>query len=63
LSFLDQNPKKTTFRTDYQKRTRKGQGQKKDKKEREKDKGFIFSDLSLKGQKGQEKTKNIKGTP
>ena len=63
-SFLNPNPKKTPFLTDYQERTRKGQkGQGKDKKGREKEKGFIFADLFQKGQKGQYKTKNIKGPP
>jgi len=52
----------------FPKRTRKGQikdqiGQEKDQIGQIKDKGFIFIDLFLKGQKGQEKTKNIKGTP
>jgi hypothetical protein len=38
-------------------------GQEKDQIGQEKDQGFIFIDFFLKGQKGQEKTKNIKGTP
>ena len=63
--------KKTPFLTDYQERTRKGQertrkgqnGLKKENKGPKKDKWFIFADLFQKGQKGQEKTKNIKGAP
>ena len=39
------------FLTEVPKRTRKGQ--EKDNKGRKKDKGFIFIDLFLKGQKGQ----------
>ena len=69
-SFSPSRPKtkKTPFLTVVPKRTRKGQekdkkGQEKDNKGREKDKGSIFIDLFLKGQKGQEKTKNIKGAP
>jgi hypothetical protein len=37
--------------------------EKRTKKGREKDKGFIFIDLSLKGQKGQEKKKKHQGYP
>jgi hypothetical protein len=53
--------KKTPFLTEGREKDNKGP--KKDKKGPKRDKRFIIIYLFQKGQKGQEKTKKIKGTP